>query len=224
MLSRFLSRFLKTFFKLLYHQFAWSYDWIADIVSIGRWKTWVYSIIPFLGENMILELGCGPGHLQVAHSSGEASMFGIDSSQQMLNHASRNLSKSNLEKKLVLGVAQELPFRDNSFPIVVSTFPSNYIFDPKTLSQIWRILKDDGQLIILPAAWITGSNLLDRLSSWLFTVTGESPAENSDELENKFAQQFANLSRAGFQVQEELLDLEESQVLVIHALKKRSIG
>jgi ubiquinone/menaquinone biosynthesis C-methylase UbiE len=215
---------LKIFFKLLYHQFAWSYDWIADIVSIGRWKTWVYSVIPFLGENMILELGCGPGHLQVAHSSGDASMFGIDSSRQMLNQASRNLSISNLEKKLVLGVAQELPFRDNSFPIVVSTFPSNYIFDPITLNQIWRILNDDGQLIILPAAWITGSNILDRFSSWLFTVTGEAPSAKSDDLESKFAQPFEKLSQAGFQVQYELIDLDSSQVLVIHALKKNLVA
>jgi len=75
--------------KLLKEQTQRAYDWIADIVSIGRWKTWVYSVIPFLGENMILELGCGPGHLQVAHSSGDASMFGIDSSWQMLKQARR---------------------------------------------------------------------------------------------------------------------------------------
>ncbi len=219
MLNRFISGFLNKFFKLLYHQFAWSYDWIAAIVSIGRWKTWVYAVRPYLGEGMVLELGCGPGHLQIAHSSSERSMYGLDASPQMLHQASRNLSKSSREKNLVLGVAQDLPFRDYSFPTVVSTFPSDYIFDPQTLSQIWRVLHDDGQLIILPAAWISGSNILDRFASWLFTVTGESPPEEGDYLEGKFVQRFGILSQAGFQVHHELIEIEDSQVLVIHAAK-----
>ena len=224
MLSRFISVFLKTFFKLLYHQFAWSYDWIADIVSIGRWKTWVYAVRPYLGENMVLELGCGPGHLQAVHPSNNGSMYGLDASPQMLHQASRNLSKFNRERNLVLGVAQDLPFRDYSFPIVVSTFPSDYIFDPQTISQIWRVLKDDGQLIILPSAWITGSNILDRLASALFAVTGESPKAEGDHLEGKFAQNFEKLIQAGFQVHHELLEIKDSRVLVIHAFKNRSIG
>ncbi|NMC80811.1 MAG: hypothetical protein GYA59_15725, partial [Chloroflexi bacterium] len=39
---------LKVFFDLLYHSFAWTYDGVAAVVSLGRWKGWVYSVIPFL--------------------------------------------------------------------------------------------------------------------------------------------------------------------------------
>jgi ubiquinone/menaquinone biosynthesis C-methylase UbiE len=221
--NRFISGFLSKFFKLLYHQFAWAYDWIAAIVSIGRWKTWVYAVRPYLGGDKVLELGCGPGHLQAAFSSGERAMYGLDASPQMLHLASRNLTKNSREKNLVLGVAQDLPFRDYSFPTVVSTFPSDYIFEPQTLSQIWRVLHDDGQLIILPAAWISGSNVLDRFAAWLFTVTGESPPGEGDDLEGKFGQRFGRLSKAGFHVHHELLEIEDSQVLVIRASKNRPI-
>ena len=198
MLNRFISGFLSKFFKLLYHQFAWSYDWIAaycvdwaleDLgicsATIPRGEAWSWNSVVVQVTYRL------PTHPVMS------SMYGLDASPQMLHQASRNLSKSNREKNLVLGVAQDLPFRDYSFPTVVSTFPSDYIFDPQTLSQIWRVLHDDGQLIILPAAWISGSNILDRFAAWLFTVTGESPPGEGDDLEGKFGQQLRDIIQGG---------------------------
>ena len=57
---------LRLFFLLLYHQFAFTYDLVAAVVSFGRWKDWVMSVIPFIEGNRILEIGHGPGHLQRA--------------------------------------------------------------------------------------------------------------------------------------------------------------
>jgi ubiquinone/menaquinone biosynthesis C-methylase UbiE len=213
---------LTTFFNLLYHQFAWSYDWVADVVSIGRWKTWIYSAIPYLGEGRVLELGCGPGHLLASYSSDNRTIFGLDTSMQMLRQSSRNLSKFNQEKNLVLAMAQELPFRDESFPVIVSTFPSNFIYDPGTLDQAWRVLQEDGQLIVLPAAWITGSNILDRCAAWVFNFTGESPEVEGSDLEIVLSEEFKHLSQVGFQVSQELIESERSQVLLIRAVKSRS--
>jgi SAM-dependent methyltransferase len=50
------------------------------------------------------------------------------------------------------GVAQELPFADASFDSVVSTFPTDYIFDPLTLGQLARVLVPDGRLIVVLGA------------------------------------------------------------------------
>ena len=63
-MKRLLGWFLRFFFHLLYHQFAWTYDWVAAGVSLGRWNEWVRSILPYMQEGRILELGHGPGHLQ----------------------------------------------------------------------------------------------------------------------------------------------------------------
>lgn len=223
MINRFVSSILKIFFKLLYHQFAWAYDWVADIVSIGRWKTWVFSVIPYLGDSSVLELGCGPGHLQAAYSRGDV-IFGLDSSWQMLKQASRNLSEHNRTMNLALGMAQHLPFMDGSFPAVVATFPSNYIYNPQTLKQVWRVLQEDGQLIILPAAWITGSSILDRIASWIFSISGESPDIEDSDIENSFAIPFDRLTEAGFQLHHELIESERSKLLLIHAVKSKTGG
>ena len=36
-----IAHLLRIFFHLLYHPFAWTYDFIAWAVSLGRWKDWV---------------------------------------------------------------------------------------------------------------------------------------------------------------------------------------
>ena len=55
---------LRFFFYLLYHSFAFAYDLVAASVSLGRWKDWVLSVVPFIEGNRVLEIGHGPGHLQ----------------------------------------------------------------------------------------------------------------------------------------------------------------
>ena len=91
------------------------------------------------------------------------------------------LAKSRLEKadyktiNLARGLAQTLPFPDAKFDSVISTFPSEYISDSKTLSEIHRVLRDDGKFIVLPAAWIVGRRIMDRAAAWLFEITGETP-------------------------------------------------
>lgn len=219
MFNRLISSILKIFFNLLYHQFAWAYDWVADLVSIGRWKTWVNIVLPYLDEANVLELGCGPGHLHSAYSIKGGVIIGLDASWQMLRQANRNISRDNQANNLIYGFAQSLPFQDRSFSVVVSTFPSSYIYESQTLSQVWRVLEDEGQLIILPAAWITGTSILDRFASWLFTVTGESPDPDSGDLESKLALPLERLSEAGFNTHCELIESEESNVLMIRAVK-----
>ena len=54
---------LRPVYYLLYHHFAWTYDLVADIVSLGQWKDWVRTALPYL-DGCVLELGYGPGHLQ----------------------------------------------------------------------------------------------------------------------------------------------------------------
>ncbi|HTP03398.1 MAG TPA: hypothetical protein VMJ64_18630, partial [Anaerolineales bacterium] len=57
--------FLKFFFHHFYHGFAWTYDIVATTVSIGRWNHWVASALPYVRGKRILEIGQGPGHLQL---------------------------------------------------------------------------------------------------------------------------------------------------------------
>mgnify|MGYP000415727245 CR=1 FL=1 len=202
-----LRHLLRLFFKLLYHQFAWSYDWVAATVSLGSWKKWVTSVIPFLDAQKILELGHGPGHLQAELLRQGRFCVGIDASPQMSRLASRNLTRQGLSPRLVTALGQQLPFPSGSFECLAATFPTEYIADPATLAEIHRVLTDGGKAVILLLAWITGKSPLHRALSWLYRFTGQ-----TFEWDDRY---LAPLRNAGFQPHSEVVSAENSTLLVI---------
>jgi ubiquinone/menaquinone biosynthesis C-methylase UbiE len=211
--------FFKFFFHLLYHDFAWTYDWVAAIVSLGRWKTWTLCVLPYLENSITLELGSGPGHLQVALAKKGISAYALDSSPQMTRLASKRLSKNIYPVNISLGRAQDLPYPDGKFDKIVTTFPSEYISDPLTLNQARRVLNDQGELIILPVAWITGKKWWDKLAADLFRITGQAPDINPESNDYRDLVPVDFLENAGFQVCSEIIHLQSSKVLLIRAVK-----
>jgi len=204
---------LRTFFNLLYTRLAWSYDLVAGIVSTGMWNSWVRAVAPYLEGGPVLELGHGPGHLQIAlHNkftqSGETGqIFGLDKSRQMGAIASKRLEKHGFQAALVRGDAQRLPFPDSSMCQLVATFPSEYIIRADTLEEVQRVLCPGGQLVVLAVAWITGRRLHQRAAGWLFKATGQAPAWDDRSLEP--------VIHKGFTVQVERVSLANSQLLIL---------
>jgi ubiquinone/menaquinone biosynthesis C-methylase UbiE len=187
------ARALRAFFDLLYHQIAWVYDLVAFVVSLGYWKSWVYSVIPQIQGGKILEIGHGPGHLQVAFAARGYPVFGLDESAQMGNIAHRRLRNSSYSPRLARGYAQNIPFPKDCFQHVVSTFPSEYILDPNTIAELHRVLIPGGSLVILPVAWIQGNSPFHQAAAWLFRVTDQAIPWNANQL--------AYFTRAGFHLQ-----------------------
>jgi ubiquinone/menaquinone biosynthesis C-methylase UbiE len=81
---------LRPIYYLLYHQFAWAYDFVASLVSLGQWRDWVRTALPHL-NGRVLELGFGPGHLQVEMQKRGLIPFGVDESRFMARQASQRL-------------------------------------------------------------------------------------------------------------------------------------
>jgi ubiquinone/menaquinone biosynthesis C-methylase UbiE len=202
----FVKAFLRFFFKLLYHQFAFTYDLVAGAVSFNRWKDWVECVIPFIEGTRLLELGHGPGHLQRLLLSRELIAVAIDESSQMGRIASRNTNKS---ARLTRGVAQNLPFANGSFETIVSTFPTEYIFDPRTLAEVRRCLSEGGRLVVLPVA-LPKNPFLD----WLYRITGETPSEVVEVVESRLVKPF---QAAGFEVDVITKELQSSTLLIVIA-------
>lgn len=206
-----LTRLMRVFFYLLYQPMSWSYDLVAWIVSWGRWKDWVMMTCPYLKGPYILELGHGPGHLQVALHGKSIYLFGIDASQQMGRQAKQRISKSGNYHQLACGYAQKLPFLDSSFDQIVSTFPTDYIYAQETLEEIHRTLKVGGKLVVLPTAWITGKRLIDRGTANLFRVTGKASAWDPKWL--------VPFQKAGFQPEVEMITRKSWSLVIILAHK-----
>ena len=209
--KRLLVILLRSFFKLLYHQFAWTYDWVASIVSLGAWKSWVLSAPSYLDSRRTLEIGFGPGHLQLALHQMGITAIGLDESSQMAKTARRRLLRHGLRPNLIRGEAESLPFADDCFHQVVMTFPAEFILNQKTLSDVYRVLIKGGKAIVIPLAWLTGRNPLERLFAWVNRITGEAPEWDEKSLEP--------LKRLGFTVSWDLVNLPTSKVLIIQLVK-----
>jgi len=191
---------------------AWAYDWVAAIVSVGRWETWVMSALPDLPGPRVLELGNGTGHLQISLAQRRLTAFGLDQSRQMSRITRRRMHALSYESLLVTGMAQTLPYRTQSFNQVVSTFPTPYIFERQTLEEIFRVLIPGGTLIVIPEAWITGESLSDRIAAGAFRLLGQAP-----NWEDSILQPFLE---AGFTTYIERRKLPSSEILVIRAVKQ----
>lgn len=204
---------LSLFFHLLYHPLAWAYDLIAWIVSRGRWRGWVLSSLPFIPPGPVLELGSGPGHLLVELSRRPAPVAGIDSSLQMTRLARKNITRHRSATSVLLArsIGQFLPFAGSQFSSVVATFPAPYIFDSQTLSEIRRVIIPGGTLIILLAAKITGSGMIDKALRLIYHATGESPSPH------QLAKLNEPLIQAGFIVEQQWIEQNESRLLFLIA-------
>ncbi len=205
-----IQRFMRVFFDLLYHPFAFTYDFVAAVVSFGKWNNWARSVIPCFAVSgtRILELGHGPGHLQLALITRGLDSVAMDESAPMGRLAKRRLGDS---AKLARAVAQKIPFAAETFDTVISTFPTEYIFDPQTLTEANRVLRSGGRLVVLPVAFPASGFL-----KWLYRVTGESPVALDDILKEKFKQPFM---QAGFSVEIKTVELKSSTLLIILADK-----
>lgn len=230
---------LRFIFKLLYHQFAFTYDLVSATVSLGRWKDWVISILPFIEGPLVLEIGFGPGHLQRILLSRGLIAVGIDESWQMTRLAKYNLRKQQTSEvqivsgfqrqssiqpqsgytqiNLTRGLAQRLPFPDQSFNTIVATFPAEYITASETLNEVRRCLSDGGKFIVLPVAIQIGRGFLDRAMAWLFRVTHQSPVDPIEMVHEKLREPFV---KAGFEVDIQELYVKSSLLLVIIALPR----
>ena len=174
--------FVRLFFRLLYNEFAWIYDLVAWMVSLGRWNAWGRTAMPHLQGERVLELAHGPGHLLVAMARRGLAPVGLDLSPHMGHLARRWLRRAGLFVPLVRAHAQALPFCDRCFDSVVATFPTEFIVDPPTLRETARVLRSGGRLVVVAWVRLSERDPLSRFIGWLYRVTGQGkPLPGADE-------------------------------------------
>jgi ubiquinone/menaquinone biosynthesis C-methylase UbiE len=208
--SRAIWIFLHWFFRYLYTSLAWSYDAVAWLSSLGQWEIWRRTALDRVAAGTTtLELGFGTGHLQEEAQLAGLRAFGVDASPQMVRITARRLRRAALPLRLVRARAQALPFPRSTFPQLISTFPSEYIFDPASLGEIRRILMPGGTLVVVFSALIRPRFPWERLTRWLYEQAGQAPGPDE-----KWLTPFRD---AGFQVRLETVEVPGASVLQIIA-------
>jgi ubiquinone/menaquinone biosynthesis C-methylase UbiE len=132
-----------------YDRVAMLYDEaFADIkVRKDEWE-WIQSRLPEKNDLRVLDLGCGNGALLNALSGKIGFGAGVDESEAMIEKArKRTAAKVNLQFSTINSPA--LPFADATFDLVISLMSFRYLDWDPLLSEIKRVGKPGGTLLIV---------------------------------------------------------------------------
>ncbi len=215
-------KFLRFGFRLLYNELAWTYDIVSWVVSLGQWREWQKAGFQYLVGETILELAHGPGHMLLKLEETGFRVTGLDLSLAMGKMARRRLNTAGSSIVIARGQAQQLPYPDGSFDSLLATFPAEFIVDPRTISEANRVLRPNGHLVIVAQARLKKGGILRLMLEWLYTITGQRPA-NSDGVDSLIWQETAgHYIAAGFDIDLEQVELKDSAVTVVVAKKNNA--
>jgi SAM-dependent methyltransferase len=143
-------------------------DVLASYCGVGN----PFSLGPVTKGEAVLDIGCGAGvdtFVAAIMVGPEGRVIGIDLISEMLNRARTNLEKTSFKNMTFQeGSAEELPFLDRIFDVVISNGVFNLITDKaKALKQVFRVMKSSGRFL-----------LADQI------LTGEMPADSKSMVEN----------------------------------------
>lgn len=148
-------RILTRLFQVMYGLGQWIYDPLTSGFFGPAWHNWRRTVLPFVGEGPVLEIGCGTGQLLSELADRSTIVVGMDGSGSMLRPARQRVRQVQRRIELVQADATQLPFATGTFQAVVSTFPANFIADEVTLGGIARVLQPGGRLVVVVSARFT---------------------------------------------------------------------
>lgn len=117
----------------------------------GRWRSVAEQISKYYNlqpGQKVLDIGCGKAHLlyELTQVVPGIQVTGLDISEYAITHA-----KEEIKPYLMQGTAQNLPFKDNSFDLIISlnTLHNLKVYDlKKAIQDIERISKDNSYIVV----------------------------------------------------------------------------
>ena len=123
-------------------------------VAQQLWKSILKTEIRTDRNLNILDVGTGTGFLALLFAELGHNVTGIDISKCMLEKSRYNAERLRLTVNFMHGDAENLPFDDRSFDIVMNRYLLWTLPDPKTAVNEWsRVVKSGGKLILIDGRW-----------------------------------------------------------------------
>jgi SAM-dependent methyltransferase len=136
---------------------ATAYEEFLVPALFRQWAARVVDAAQLQPAQRVLDVACGTGILAreaMSRVAPDGSVSGVDPDPGMLSVAERHAPDINWHR----GVAECLPFADQSFDAVVSQFGFMFFADrPKAVSEILRVLMPGGRLAV--AVWDSLDNI-----------------------------------------------------------------
>ena len=119
---------------------ACSYDSIVHITTFGQDSFWKRRIINIVDKkSSVLDLACGTGILSsmLIDNNMVINVTSLDLIFDYLQIAKKKKKKLSLTN----GTAEILPYKDEYFDSVVSSYLSKYVDTKKVINECWRTLQ-----------------------------------------------------------------------------------
>ena len=151
-------------------RFHWLTNFYDSLVAITTreafFKKLIVDKVANVKGNNLLDVGCGTGTLTklIAEKSPKYTVIGLDADQTALDISQKKVIGKDLNISFRQGFGQKMPFDENSFDIVVSSLFFHHLNSSAklaTLTEIRRVLKPDGTLII--ADWGKPTSIFQRI-------------------------------------------------------------
>jgi SAM-dependent methyltransferase len=139
-------------------------DELVQIKERAR-QTWAAGDFPVVGEligavgrhvvrrtgvgpqDRVLDVGCGAGNAAIPAAQAGATVVGSDITPELLEAGRKAAAEAGVELEWVEADAEDLPFEDASFDVVVSTF--GHMFAPRhdvSAREVVRVLAPGGRM------------------------------------------------------------------------------
>jgi len=144
----------------IFNEIASTYDFLNHTLSFGidiYWRKKLLKHLPNKDSINALDLATGTGDvaLTLVNDPRIKKITGIDLSKGMIDIGIEKVKKKGLQKKifLMLGDGVNIPAGDNAFDLTTISFGIRNFSDPqKSLHDIYRVLKNEGRLMIMEFA------------------------------------------------------------------------
>jgi ubiquinone/menaquinone biosynthesis C-methylase UbiE len=126
----------------------WNYRPLLGTISSARFRL-VNKLLNGKQEGSLLEIGYGSGVFMPQLSHYAKKLYGIDIHDRN-QEISRKLSDLNIHADLVSGRAENMPYADDSFDIVVAVSTLEFVDNLNQVCQeVKRILKPNGNFVVV---------------------------------------------------------------------------
>lgn len=164
-----------------YARFAFTYDELEKYWDDFEKR----HLIPYIKSakgKTVLDAGAGTGRISVRLHDIGADVTALDISPEMLS----KLKSKNKTIKTVEGDLEDMPFEDNSFDMVFSSLALVHLkkIEP-FLDECYRVLKDNGELILVNVHYRKPMILKDKLGKYTIECYNHFPRhvrEKAEEL------------------------------------------
>lgn len=123
----------------------------SAVHSTGADLEAVKAIVQRYKAPIVMDLGCGAGHISFAVAPYAETVVAYDLSEQMLAVVAETAQQRGLENIVAKqGEAEKLPCPDQAFDVVVTRFSAHHWADvPAAMKEVHRVLRPKGVAVII---------------------------------------------------------------------------